>query len=539
MMANRFANVGRLTRMNLRRDWLKIVVWIAVLAGMMAGAAGKFDSLYGSKASMNSIVTTLKTPAMVSLLGPFTANKPYTVAVIYGAEMVVFMGLIAAMMNIYFAIHATRSEEDDGVTEYVLAHGVGRQSPLLASVGELVFINLVAGVIEVIGIQAASMSGTTANGSWLFGIGLAAFGFMFGMVSLLTAQIFNNARSATIWSYLVLGITFVARMVTDIQNPDYTWWTVYGWIEKLNLYNGNNWGPVLLILAMSIVILAVTVGISATRDIGAGLIAQRDGRNKASVFLRGPLTLLMRIDRVSFAVWFASLFVLGAMYGSIFGTIGNLMKTNPTIAQLLSSGAVSSANRAIVMSFANKLSLVFAVVATIPILITIFRINGDERKGYLEMMHAKPISRGKMFFSYSIHAMVVGTGTLFLAVLGMAVVGNASMKSPVLVSRFLRSFIAFWPAILIAGGVAALLVALWPRIQTVAWIVPVYGIFSLYFGPLVKLPKSLQQVSPYGWINNVPTKQIQWDTFWWMTLLGMVLFIIGYLVYRHRDLIEN
>lgn len=109
MMANRFANVGRLTRMNLRRDWLKIVVWIAVLAGMMAGAAGKFDSLYGSKASMNSIVTTLKTPAMVSLLGPFTANKPYTVAVIYGAEMVVFMGLIAAMMNIYFAIHATRS----------------------------------------------------------------------------------------------------------------------------------------------------------------------------------------------------------------------------------------------------------------------------------------------------------------------------------------------------------------------------------------------------------------------------------------------
>ena len=65
MRKNSFAKTGLLLRFYLRRDWLKILVWLIGLAGLMAAAAGKFDTLYGDAKSMASISTTLKSPAMV------------------------------------------------------------------------------------------------------------------------------------------------------------------------------------------------------------------------------------------------------------------------------------------------------------------------------------------------------------------------------------------------------------------------------------------------------------------------------------------
>jgi len=71
MTNTNYAKTGFLLRVYLRRDWLKIMLWLIGVVGLMAGAAGKFDTLYGSSKAMNSIITTLRTPAMVSLLGPF------------------------------------------------------------------------------------------------------------------------------------------------------------------------------------------------------------------------------------------------------------------------------------------------------------------------------------------------------------------------------------------------------------------------------------------------------------------------------------
>jgi Putative exporter of polyketide antibiotics len=220
----------------------------------MAAAAGKFDTLYGDAKSMASISTTLKSPAMVSMFGPFTAAKPYTSAIIYAAEMMVFMGLFTAMMNIYFAVKNSRNEEDNGVAELVSAHAVGRGSQLLAATIEIILINLIIGCVEALGLQASGMTGISANGSWLFGLSLAAFGIMFAAISLLCAQIVSSARSATMLSYGVLGILYVARMATDVKNPDLTWWTIFGWIEKLDVYHDNHWAPLLLMLGFAIIV---------------------------------------------------------------------------------------------------------------------------------------------------------------------------------------------------------------------------------------------------------------------------------------------
>ncbi len=540
MTASKLTGTAALLKLNLRHDRFKILYWCIGLVGLMTAAAAKFDSLYGSTKAMNAIIATLKTPAMVSLLGPFNGTKPYTVAMVYASEMMVFMGLFAAMMNLYFAVHATRSQEDDGTTELLLAHAVGRQSPLVAAVWELLLINLGVGVLEALGLQFSGMTGAVAAGNWLFGLGLAAFGFMFGMFALGFSQIVNNARSATILSYVFLAIVFIARMGTDVQNTKYTWWTIFGWIEKMKLYTKNDWTPVLLMVVLSVVIGLITLLVAMRRDIGAGLVAPRNGRRQASIWLRGPLTLLMRLDRVSTAIWIIGLALLGASYGSIFGTVGDIVKTNPMMGKVLGTTAVNTANKAIILGLANKLSIIFVVVASIPPLITLLKLNTDDRKGYLEALHAKPVSRLRLFLTYTGQALVVGTLSFALAVYSMAATGNSSMAHmPVSIGQLMRGFIGFWPSLLVVCGIAALLVGALPKFQSVVWIIPVYGVLSLYLGALIDLPKWAQHISPYGWVNLVPTHAVNWTTFTWMTILGIALFIIGYVCYRRRDLTMN
>lgn len=540
MRNTKTAQTGLLLRLYLRRDWLKIGLWWLGLVGLMAGAAAKFDGLYGSQQAMASIITTLKTPAMVSLLGPFTANKPYTVADVYAAEMMVFMGLFVAMMNIYFGVHSSRADEDSGVSELIRAHAVGQHASLWASLLELILINGLAGVLEALGLQAAGMTGSNAAGNWLFGLGLAAFGLMFGLFTLLVAQISDSSRGATMLSYLVLGVLFIARMGTDVQNPDDTWWTIYGWIEKLDIYGQNHWLPVIYMLVLTTVVAVITLVLSSRRDLGAGLLPQRKGRRFASRWLRGPLSLIARLERISTIVWLVALFILGATYGSIFGTAGALVKTNPAMAQLIGAAATKTANQTLVLQFANKLAIIFVVLATIPGLITLLRLNRDDSKGYFEQLHAKAISRLRLYLSFSAFGLISAIVAFALGIYGMDVAGAAAMgHNAIHLTRFMRAFWGFTPALIVTFGIAACLVGFLPRWQNIAWLIPAYGFFSLYLGNMLDFPKWALRLTPYGWVNTVPVHTINWGTAGWMTALGIVLIGLGYLGYRRRDLLTN
>lgn len=534
------AQTSRLLKLYLRRDRLKIVLWWLGLVGLMAGAAAKFDGLYGSPQAMASIVTTLKTPAMVSLLGPFTAKAPFSVADVYAAEMMVFMGLFVALMNIYFGVHNSRADEDAGMSELIRAHAVGQQASLWASLLELMLINLFAGILEALGLQAASMSGSHPAGNWLFGLGLAAFGFMFGLFTLLVAQISASSRGATMLSYLLLGILFIARMGTDVQNPNYTWWTVYGWIEKLAIYDQNNWLPVIYMLLLTVAVSVLTFHLSAHRDLGAGLLPQHGGRRQASRWLQGPFSLIARLERTSTLVWLLGLFILGAAYGSIFGTAGDLVTSNPAMAQLIGTAATKVANRTLILQFANKLTIIFVILATIPGLITLLRLNRDDRKGYFEQLHAKATSRLRLYLSFSGFGLLSALLAFALGIAGMTVAGSAAMgHNAISLTRFMRAFWGFAPALLVTFGITACFVGLLPRWQNLAWLLPAYGFFSLYLGSLLNLPKWALRLTPYGWVNTVPVQAIQWATVGWMTTLGIGLIGLGYYGYHRRDLLTN
>lgn len=538
MRSEKFQKTIFLTRFSFKRDWLKLSIWGVALIGLFVGVAAKFTGLYGSKSAIDQIIKTLKTPAMVSLFGKMPAG-PYTSADVFASEMTVFMAIVAAVMNFYFIIHNTRGEEESGILEMIQAHSVGRLSNLAAALLESFIFNLVIGLIYAFGLQFANLTGTDLNGNFLLGLGLGFAGFMFACVAAVISQLTDNVRTATIFSYLVFGIMYIGRMITDVTQPKYTWFIPMGWVEKFSTYKDNNWLPVYLMLILSVVLVLLAFYLNSHRDIGSGLIATRPGRASASMFLRGPISLFWRLNRTSILVWFFGIMILGATYGSIFNTIGDILKTNPMLKQLLDTKAINAANVLIIKEFVAVLMIVFAVLALIPGISLINYLKTGESKGYLEIIHATQTSRFKLFFSIFGLAALTSIAVLFAGVYGLYTGGNAVMDHHLAMSIFMRGFYGYLAPLLIMLGISAFLIGWLPKLVVINYGYLVLSFFIQYFGKLLKLPDWTEKLTPFGFINHVPVKNFDPATFWWQILIAILLVIVGYIGYRRRDLIIN
>ncbi|MQS89257.1 ABC transporter permease [Companilactobacillus mishanensis] len=535
-MSNRvFAKAGFLARFSFKKDWLKLVIWTVALAGLFTSVAAKFTSLYGTKSSIDTIVSTLKSPAMTALFGKMPSG-PYTTADVFAAEMTVFMAIMAAIMNFSIVIKNTRSDEDTGILEIIRAHSVGKISNLTATLIEVFIVNISIGLLYSIGLMTANLHGTDINGDFLLGIGLGVSGLMFASIAAFLAQLVDNARAASMLSYLVLGIMYIARMSTDVSHPKLTWWVPFGWVELFSTYKVNNWTPVFLMLGLSIILSVLAMWINSKRDMGAGIIATRPGRAHASIFLNGTLGLFWRLHRTSIIVWVIGLMVLGFTYGSIFNTIGDLLKTNPTIATILGPDALRSANVRIIKEFAAALMIVFGVLAMIPGIQIINYLKTGESKGYLEMIHAKPVGRIRLFTNNLILALFTTYLALFTSIWGLQLGGVYSMKHPIGLDIFMRGFYGYISPIFIMLGIAVALIGLAPKLANLSYAYILVALFVGYFGKLIDLPKWVDKITPFGFIPKVPLHTLDPGTFWWQMLIGLVLIIIGYIGYINRDI---
>ena len=314
-----------LLKANLKQNRIKHVIWLVLLVGLFAAAAMEFHVLFGTQEDINAIVETLKTPAMVSLFGEFSAEKSYTTATVFAHEMLVFLAMFMVFMNISLAISNTRTEEDSGLLEMVRSRTVGRLAPIYATILEILLINGSMGSLYVISLFVADLNGATIQGNFLMGIGLASCGMMFGFISLLMAQLANNSRSASFMSYGLYGFFYIIRMITDVTDPRWTWLSPVGWIQKTAIYTHDHWLPIALMIGLGLICLLIAVKIVERRDIGSGILAARNGKPKAGKLLSSPLGLVLTIERNSIIGWVFGGVILGAAYGSVFSTIGDII----------------------------------------------------------------------------------------------------------------------------------------------------------------------------------------------------------------------
>ena len=173
-------------------------------------------------------------------------------------------------------------------------------------------------------------------------------GLLFAAVAMLFSQLCSTSRGAMGGSFLTLGVLYMLAAVGNVQGGALSFISPLGIVFKSLPFAGNLVYPVFIILAETLAIAAIAVWLNAVRDLGAGLLPQRKGRAHAKVSLSSPFGFALRLTKNMAAAWIVIMFVLGLMYGSIFGDFESFISKSEMIQKIIAAG-----NDNMLMSFIN------------------------------------------------------------------------------------------------------------------------------------------------------------------------------------------
>lgn len=535
-MGNNFAQTKRLTIVNLRRDWLSLLIWTTSIIGVYLLAAFKFNDLYGSNSSIKTILKTLKQPAMISLFGRTPNLTSFQSGDLFISEMLVLTGVFISIADIILAVRTTRSQEDKGVIEIIRGTAVGRLSPLLSAFIEILIFNLLLIILLAVGLEACGLYGMTATMCWLFAIETNLLALVFAGLAFLMAQIFDNSRDANAVSFLFLGIACLSRMITDISKASLTWLSPIGWVELGKIGYGNDLKVVWLMLLSILILLFLAIIFALKRDINSGFLHIRSGRKNASPLLRGPISLGIRLERNLGIVWIIAIASLGIMYASIFSDVSDILKSNPNVAQVLGTNQLSQLGNKIVLQFISMISIFMLVLSTVAGLQMIFRLKKDIDTGLEEMIASKPISRFRLLTSYLLPAIIVTICSFGSSIYSMMLLGNLELKVPIESIKFNTLFFGSLPSAMLFLSLAVFLINCFPKIYSILYVYAGLSFVVLYFKNMLKLPIWVTRITPFGWIKDLPLKDINWEIWYFEVLLVLIFTFIGYFEFQRRDL---
>ena len=289
-------------------------------------------------------------------------------------------------------------------------------------------------------------------------------------------------------------------------------------------------------IGLGLICLLIAVKIVERRDIGSGILAARNGKPKAGKLLSSPLGLVLTIERNSIIGWVFGGVILGAAYGSVFSTIGDIIGSNPTYRKILGVTQINAANRELILNYLNMLALFFVAIAAISGILIIFRLKSDDKKGYLEILHSKSISKTRLALSYfgvgTFVSILVFTGTLA----GAFFIGNGMMDDPLAIKYFWQVLLGFLPATLFFVGIAIFFTGAFPKLTNILWLYLAASVLVKMLGPLLNLSDDVANISPFGWVGKVPTENADNTVVIFLTAAFLVLTVLGILGYNKRDL---
>lgn len=185
---------GALVRLALRRDRVRLAVWIAVLTSTMVYAPNTIRMTYPDEAQRQSRVELLKTPAGMMLGGPMFGVNETDLGAMMANELMLTLMVAASILSILTVIRHTRAEEESGAAELVLSSVVGRHARTTAALVLVAGVNVVLAVAMTL---AMTVSGFAPADSAAMCFGVSGVAMVFGALAALTAQMWRQARAAT------------------------------------------------------------------------------------------------------------------------------------------------------------------------------------------------------------------------------------------------------------------------------------------------------------------------------------------------------
>lgn len=536
-MKEKFTRWGALFKLYLKRDWKKIIIWVFGLGLFSGGFVPAFQEI-GKGQGLIGMFETLKNPAMISMVGPtpVASAADYTLGAMYAHEMLLFCGLFAMIMAALHVVSHTRKEEDHGLTELVRSFQVGRQANSFAVITEIVLINVLLALF-IFGIMISfGVDTITTGGSLLFGISVGMAGILGGVIALVMAQIMPTSSGATGSSLGMIGLLYILRAGTDVSNVDFSMFNPMGWTYLTYPFTRNNWGPLLLVIIFSIIVLIIAFALEGGRDMGAGYLPVREGRESAKKSLLSIPGLFIKINKGVIISWFIGFVIMGAAYGSIYGDMQTFLSSNDMMKQMFSMAGVTLEE-----SFTGTIMMVMiGLVAILPIAI-VNKLYSEEVRLHLSQLYATKVTRGQLYWVSVILAVVAGVLGILLASVGLGSTAISAMgdSSTMNLETFIAAGYNFLPSVLFFIGLAAFVLGWYPKLGKAIYAYLGYSFALNYFGGILDLPEWFSKTAVQSWIPRMPIDPFDGVIFITMTAISIVLMVLGYIGYHRRDMVEG
>ena len=523
---------GKLVRLILRRDRVRLSVWLLVLAVIPPVTANAFIGLYPTEASREVLLATVATsPALTTLLGPLYDSSIGALTAWRFGTIGAFM---VALLAILTMIRHTREEEETGRRELLGSTVVGRNAPLAAALTVTMAAGAVLGVLIAGGLIAV---GLPPAGSLAFGLGFIGLAAAFAGVGALAAQLTSASSTARGIGVGIAGLAFVLRMVGDSGGEGVEWlsWlSPIGWFSRLRPFAGEQWWVFLLWIGLALTLVAAAAAIASRRDVGAGAISPRPGPAHAGSALGSPLGLAWRLHRGSVVGWAAGLAVLGAVYGGAAEGIGDMLQGNP---QLLEIFEQLGGRQGLTDTFFSAAIGIIALITAAYAIRAVLRLEVEEERVRAEPVLATATPRIGWAWSHLFFG-VLGP-VLILAVAGIvagatygAMVGDVGGQVP----GVLGAAMVQLPAVWVLTGAAMALYGLAPRYAALSWGFLVWCLVLGQLGQILQFPQWSRNLSPFSHVPLFPSEDIEVAPMAWLLAIAVALIAAGLAGFRRRDI---
>ncbi|MBB4911602.1 ABC transporter permease [Actinophytocola algeriensis] len=526
-----FTGTGALVRFILRRDRVRIPVWLAALTLTTVGTAQSFQDLYGDDTNRAQVAETMSTPAGLAMTGPAHYLGDYTLGAMMSHQMLGFMAIMVGLMSVLAVVRHTRAEEETGRAELVRANVVGRHAHLVAALAVVAATNVVLALLIAAGLGGLGMAGITWSGALLYGAAHAAAGIVFAGVAAVTVQITEHSRGAAGLALAVVGVAYVLRAAGDVGDNGLSWLSPIGWVQATWAFLENRWWPLLLAVALAVGLVLVAFQLSSRRDVGAGLRQPRSGAAAASNALAHPIGFALRLHRGLMFGFGVAMLLLGVTYGSILGEAEDMLAGIDAFQDVIAEiGGATVAE-----SFASMVMVIMAIIASVYVVMAALRPRAEENAGRAEPVLATALSRVRWLGSHLVVVLIGSVVMLLAAGLGIGLSGASSMGDSSMVGKLVGASLAYLPALWVTAGIAVLLVGLVPRAAALAWIVPLYAFLVGYLGQILQFPNWMNNLSPFGHIPQLPVDDLDFVPLLALTALAAALAVGGLLAFRERE----
>jgi ABC-2 type transport system permease protein len=525
-----FTGTRHLVRLILRRDRLRLPLWLIGLGGMIAISAVAVPPIYDTPAKIAGYAAAVGTSPVSYLMSGRQAGID-TIGGIVANEISQVAQLGICLMVMFLVVRHTRAEEETGRAELLRSAVLGRHAATLAGLLYGVTAALLIGLITTGSMLAA---GLDILGSITYGVGLTLLGLCYVAVSLVAAQLSTSARGALGLAGLAVALGYLVRGIGAMQDNALVWASPFGWAQRMDAFGAEQWWPAPLLMSVTAALLGLAAWLTAHRDFGGGVLQPRPGQPRASRFLGTPVGLVLRLQRGLLIGWAFGLAALGLLYGAVIPTIPDLVASNPDIALVI--GASADAERALIDAFLRYIFLFMAVISTGFAVSSVLRLRSEEEAGRAEAVLATGVRRSAWLGAT---VLVAGLGALVLSLvmgLGLAVGYAVGMGEWDRIAGQVAGQMSYLPGVLVLAAAAIAITGVVPRWSLLAWAGVAFVSFQVLLSETLRLPDWVDGISPFWHLPGLPVETFDAAPGAVQLALAGALVVLGLWGYRRRDI---